>query len=585
MTRLSVWAPNAATVDAVCGGRRIALEPVLARTETGDRGWYTAVSDHLRPGTDYAIALDGGEPLPDPRSPWQPAGVHGPSRVVDHAAFAWTDGAWRGAGPLAAQVLYELHVGTFTPEGTFAAASEHLTDLHDLGVTAIEIMPVAEFPGTRGWGYDGVDLYAPHHIYGGPEGLKTLVDRCHAEGIAVILDVVYNHLGPDGNYLSRFGPYFTDRYQTPWGPALNFDGPDSGPVRDFVIDNALMWLRHYHVDGLRLDAVHAIVDTSAVHLLEELAMRVAALETQLGRELWLIAESDLNDPRLVRPPEVGGYGLDASWNDDFHHAVHALLTGERGGYYQDFGTIGDLATAYQAAYVFAGRWSAYRRRRHGRPATGLSGGQFVSYAQNHDQIGNRAKGERTANLLDIADLKIAAALVLSAPFIPLLFQGEEWGATSPFLYFTDHAGDLGRAVKAGRQREFASFGADPRDVPDPQAESSFGASKLDWAERAGEPHRHLLDWHRRLIAWRRTAGIAGLRLDQVRADYSEEGRWLVVALGADSVLMANLADHAQKVPFGDCDRASITLASEPGAVVAGSSVAMPSRSVALIGGG
>jgi maltooligosyltrehalose trehalohydrolase len=562
MTRFSVWAPAATTVALVAGSCRVALDA------GEDQGWYSAEVDDLGPGTDYAFSLDGGEPLPDPRSPWQPAGVHGPSRVVDHGSFTWTDHEWHGGGPLAPQVFYELHVGTFTPEGTFAAAADRLTYLRDLGVTAVEIMPVVEFPGARGWGYDGVDLYAPHHAYGGPDGLKALVDRCHATGLGVVLDVVYNHVGPEGNYLPCFGPYFTDRHPTPWGSGFNYDGPDSGPVRAFVIDNALMWLRDFHVDGLRLDAAHAIVDTSRVHLLTELAARVRALADELDRELWVIAESDPIAPRLIQPRAAGGYGLDAVWNDDFHHAVHALLTGERDGYYEGFGAIADLAGAYERASSYAGR-------------------QFVAFSQNHDQVGNRATGDRSSHLLATAELKIAAALVLAAPFLPLLFQGEEWGASTPFLYFTDHPDDLGGAVRAGRHAEFAAFGWDPDQIADPQATWTYAASTLDWDELHTGSHRELLDWYRRLIAWRRTAGPVGRAPSAVRTRYSEADRWLVVDLG-EVALAVNLAEQAQDLPLPALPDPCLALASDAGARLAPPAVSLPPRSVAIInqrGGG
>jgi maltooligosyltrehalose trehalohydrolase len=425
--------------------------------ERGDRGWWHAHVPSGAPGLDYAFSLDGGEPLPDPRSPWQPRGVHAPSRLVDHQRFSWTDQRWQ-APPLGSAVIYELHVGTFSPEGTFDGVIGRLEHLAGLGVTHVELMPVAEFPGVRGWGYDGVDLWAPHHAYGGPDGLKRLVDACHARGLAVLLDVVYNHLGPSGNYLGRFGPYFTSRFRTPWGDAMNFDGAGSDEVRRFVCDNARMWLRDYHVDGLRLDAVHAIADGSAVHILEQLAQEVEKLAASLGRHLVLIAESNLNDPRIVQPPSAGGYGIDAQWNDDFHHALHTVLTGERHGYYADFGRLADLATAFRRGFVYAGEYSVFRDRRHGRPAIGVSGNRFVVSAQNHDQVGNRALGERASLLMSEGRLHIAAALLLTSPFVPMLFQGEEWGASTPFLYFTDHAEpELVEAVRKGRCQEFAAF--------------------------------------------------------------------------------------------------------------------------------
>jgi maltooligosyltrehalose trehalohydrolase len=543
----------------------------------------TASGPSAGPGIDYAFVLDNGEPLPDPRSPWQPHGVHGPSRVVDHAAFPWTDKSWR-AGPLASAVIYELHVGTFTLTGTFEAAIERLGHLMDLGVTHVELMPMGEFPGARGWGYDGVDLYAPHHTYGGPEGLKRLVDACHTHGLAVILDVVYNHLGPAGHYLGRFGPYFTERHTTPWGPAVNLDGPDSEEVRRFFCDNALMWLRDYHIDGLRLDAVHAIIDTSAVHFLEQLAAEVRALEGRLGRHLVLIAESDLNDPRVERPPEVGGYGLDAQWCDDFHYALHAVLTGERDGYYADFGSLADLAQALKHGFVYDGRYSVFRRRRHGRSAAGLSGHRFVSFLQNHDQIGNRAQGERSSQLMSLGRLKVAAALVFTVPFVPLLFQGEEWGASSPFQYFTDlEDPELGRAVSEGRRHEFAAFGWPPEEVPEPQAFDTFQRSTLDWKERHREPHASLLDWHRRLIQLRkRVPALLNGRLDRLSVHFDEQARWLVVEDGAVTVA-CRLGSRAQYVPVQREQSSEVLLMSDPMIEVSSRGLLLPADSLVILG--
>jgi maltooligosyltrehalose trehalohydrolase len=491
---LEVWAPYADRVDAVVGGDRVAM--------AGDeRGWWRVeVAGAVE---SYAFSLDGGPPRPDPRSPWQPDGVHGPSRPVDHAVFPWTDQRWRGFH-LPSAVLYELHVGTFSEAGTFDGVVERLDHLVELGVDAIELMPVVEFPGRRGWGYDGVDLYAPHHDYGGPDGLKRLVDACHARGVGVILDVVYNHLGPAGNYLREFGPYFTDRHHTPWGEAVNVDGAGSNEVRSFIVDNALSWLRDYHMDGLRLDAVHAIVDTSAIPLLEELSTEVDHLAAHAGRSMWLVAESDLNDPRVVRSRDAHGDGIHAQWSDDFHHAIHARVTGERAGYYGDFGSLSDIAAALTRVFVYDGRHSVFRNRRHGRPVGELPGHSFVGYAQNHDQVGNRALGERLSQLVDLDRLKIVAAVVLCSPFVPMLFQGEEWGASTPFQYFTDHDDpSLARAVREGRRREFAGFGWKPHDIPDPQDPSTFERSRLQWAEVEKPPHAELVEWHRSLVALRR----------------------------------------------------------------------------------
>jgi maltooligosyltrehalose trehalohydrolase len=545
--------------------------------------WWSVDAPFMQHGVDYAFRVNGEGPFPDPRSPWQPQGVHGPSRWVDHARFAWTDAGWQQP-PLASAVMYELHVGTFTPEGTFEATIDRLDHLAELGVTHVELMPVAEFPGEHGWGYDGVDIYAPHHAYGGPKGFKRLVNACHQRGLAVLLDVVYNHLGPCGNYLSRFGPYFTDRYKTPWGEAVNLDGAESDEVRRFFIDNALMWLREYHLDGLRIDAVHAIVDTSAIHFLEQLAAEVKDLEARLGRHLVIIAESDLNDPRLVRRPEAGGYGLDAQWNEDFHHALHAVLTGERNGYYGDFGKLADLATVLTKGLVYDGRYSAYRRRRHGRPATGLSGHHFVGFLQNHDQVGNRAAGERTSHLLSPGQLKIGAALVLTAPFIPLLFQGEEWGTSAPFLYFTDHRDpELGEAVRRGRREEFVAFSWSPDEIPDPQAEETFHRSKLDWEEMAREPHAGLLEWHRKLIGLRRRSPtLSDGRLEQTEVAFDEAAGWLTVTRGPVHVA-CNLASRAQEIPRAAPSEKEILLASEPGCMIKGDRIFLPGYTVALLG--
>jgi maltooligosyltrehalose trehalohydrolase len=422
----------------------------------------------------------------------------------------------------------------------------------DLGVTAVELLPVAQFPGRHGWGYDGVDLFAPHEAYGGPEGLVRLVDACHARGLGVVLDVVYNHLGPDGNHLRRFGPYFTDRYHTPWGDAVNLDDAGSDEVREFFLANACQWLRDYHVDGLRIDAVHAFFDRSAVHFLEELAVRVDALSHQVGRPLWLIPESDLNDPRLVRSREAGGFGLHASWSDDFHHALHAALTGERDGYYEDFGGLAPVARALERVYVYDGAYSAHRGRRHGRRATGLPGTRFVGYLQNHDQVGNRARGERTSHLLSTGRLAVGAALVLTAPFVPMLFQGEEWAASTPFPYFCDHEDpELARAVRDGRRREFQAFGWDPETIPDPGDPETFASAKLRWEERERSPHRELLAWHRELIALRRaTPALSDGRMDRVRAHADEDAGTLRVERGP-LVIAANLSDEPRRIPAGD----------------------------------
>ena len=538
--RPAVWAPRPKRVDLVVEGRRTEMDE-------GEDGWWRSDLE-LEPGADYAFSLDGGPARPDPRSRHQPAGVHGASRVVHTARPG--HGNWRGFD-LPSAVLYELHIGTFTPSGTFAAAGERLAHLVDLGVDAVEVMPVNHFPGNHGWGYDGVALFAVHDAYGGPAGFQEFVDACHSHGLGVVLDVVYNHLGPDGNYLAEFGPYFTELYRTPWGEAVNLDGPGSDQVRRFFIDNALMWLGDYGVDGLRLDAVHALLDRSAVHFLEELSTAVDALERRMGRPLFLIAESDLNDPRLLWDPARGGYGLEATWNDDFHHAVHAAVTGETDGYYQDFGRLTDVAKALESAYVYTGDYSRHRERSHGRPADGLSGSRFLGYVQNHDQVGNRARGERLGHLVDGRLVELAAALLLTSPFVPMLFQGEEWSASSPFPYFSDHQDTgLAEAVREGRRREFAAFGWDPADVPDPQDADTFRSAKLDWSEIGVLPHQEVLGWYRALTRLRRqTPDLTDDRLDRVRTFCDEDQSTLWVQRG-NVVVAANFSDHPRSVEVG-----------------------------------
>jgi len=528
--RFEVWAPNAGRVE---------LDTVaeLILMTQGNGGWWSIeVPDGTV--TDYGFRLDGGEPLPDPRSPWQPTGPHGRSRVVDHESYRWSDADWTGL-VLPAAVLYELHIGTFSPEGTFDGAIARLDHLVDLGVNAIELMPIAEFPGSRNWGYDGVNLYAPHSAYGGPDACKRLVDAAHSRGVAVVLDVVYNHLGPEGNDLARFGPYFTDEFATPWGDALNYGGKGSDEVRRFVLDNALMWLRDYHVDGLRLDAVHAIHDPSARHILEQLAAEVHELQVTTGRSRWVIAESDLHDPRLLRPAEVGGYGLDGQWSDDLHHAIHTTLTSERHSYYVDFDGLRDLGATLRRGWPHAGRWSRFRERSHGQPFD-RPGWQLVGYAQNHDQVGNRAQGDRLSQQLPLDLLQVAAALVITAPFLPMLFQGEEWGASTPFPYFTSHADpELARAVTSGRRREFQELNDSPHPIPDPQDPDTFVRAKLDWHEVDEGDHARLLRWHRELLELRRTTpDLRDGRLDELATEVDEEAGTIVVHRGSISIAVS-----------------------------------------------
>jgi len=503
-------------------------------------GWFEVTLDGAGHGTRYAYVLDGERERPDPASRALPEGVHGPSEVVDTRAFGWTDGAWRGL-PLKDMVLYEIHVGTFTPEGTFDAIVPRLERLLALGVTVIELMPVASFPGARNWGYDGVGLFAPQRTYGGPTGLQRLVDACHARGLAVVLDVVYNHLGPEGNYLSEFGPYFTDRYHTPWGRAMNYDGDGARGVRDFVIANALYWIREYHVDGLRLDAIHSIFDASPVPILRELNQAAQQLARRMGRTVPVVAESDLNDRRVIDPVRRGGYGLAGQWSDDFHHAVHTLLTGERNGYYADFGSPEQLAKAYTDGFVYDGQSSVFRGRRHGTPTWDLPGERFVVCLQNHDQVGNRAQGERLSSLVDLERLKLAATALLVSPYVPLLFMGEEYGERAPFLFVADFQDpSLQAAVTRGRREEFTGFGW-PDDVPDPQDPETFARSKLTWSLQDSEPHRWLWDYYRTLLSFRRgypVLGAGGKR--RLSARVEEKRLVIVLREGADGVAAAGI---------------------------------------------
>lgn len=494
----TVWAPDKQSVSLEI----LSPAPQTVSLTKGDRGYWRAVVT-TPPDTRYGYRIDGGELRPDPASHFQPEDVHGPSAVVDHSAYLWGDRDWQGL-PLADYVIYELHVGTFSPEGTFEAIVPRLADLKALGVTAIELMPVAQFPGDRNWGYDGVYPYAVQTSYGGPEGLKKLVDACHQAGIAVVLDVVYNHFGPEGNYTAEFGPYFTEQYRTPWGSAINFDHAHSDGVRNFFIQNALHWFRDYHIDALRLDAIHAIYDFGAKHFLQELAEATALLSQAEGRPRYLIAESDLNDVRVIRPRDLGGYGLDAQWSDDFHHALRTVLTDENIGYYADFGRCEQLATAMEESFVYSWRYSPFRQRYHGSDARDRPPVQFVVSSRNHDQIGNRMLGERLSVLTSFDGLKLAAATVLLSPYIPLLFMGEEYGEEAPFLYFISHTdADLVEAVRQGRREEFADFHAEG-EAPDPFSRETFERSTLNWELRQSGKHQVLLSFYQALLALRRS---------------------------------------------------------------------------------
>jgi maltooligosyltrehalose trehalohydrolase len=506
----TVWGPNldSAAVQLVSQANR------LIAMEWQDSRYWQAIATDIQPGARYFYQLNGGECRPDPASHFQPEGVHGPSQVVDHQ-FDWTDQNWQGV-PLESMIIYELHVDTFTPAGTFEAIIARLKDLRELGVNAIEIMPIAQFPGShppheknqgndyRNWGYDGAYLYAVQNSYGGPIGLKRLVDACHREGISIILDVVYNHFGPEGNYISQYGPYFTEVYLTPWGSAVNFDDKHSPNVRNFFIQNALYWLRNYHIDALRLDAVHAIYDLGAFHILEELSDNVVALSAELGRKLYLIAESDLNDPQLIRPTAGGGYGIDAQWSDDLHHSLYALLTGDRTGYYEDFGKGEHLAKAFQQSFVYDWQYSTHRQRYHGRAPKGCSPSQFIICIQNHDQVGNRMMGERLSQLVSFEALKLAAGAVLLSPYVPLLFMGEEYGEEAPFTYFVSHSDpELVQAVRQGRKQEFAAFHCEGEPL-DPEAVETFLRCKLNWEKRKEGKHQVLWSFYQHLIHLRNT---------------------------------------------------------------------------------
>ncbi|WP_429886176.1 malto-oligosyltrehalose trehalohydrolase [Geoalkalibacter halelectricus] len=501
-----VWAPSCREVSL----HQVAPRDRILPMERQPRGYWRLMAEDMPPGARYFYRLDGERDRPDPASHYQPEGVHGPSQIVDHQRFSWSDQGWRGCA-LADLVIYELHVGAFTNAGTFDAMIERLPVLRELGITAIELMPVAQFPGERNWGYDGVQPFAVQHSYGGPEGLKRLVDACHREGLAVVLDVVYNHLGPEGNYLWDFGPYFTDRYRTPWGDAINFDGACSDEVRRYFLQNALHWFRNYHIDVLRLDAVHAIRDFSATTFLQELAEQTREFSLGNQRTCLLIAESDLNDPRVIRPAELGGYGLDAQWSDDFHHALHCLITGEALGYYGDFGNVGDLVKTYREGFAYAWRYSSFRKCRHGASAADRPAQQFVVCSQNHDQVGNRMNGERLIALAGFEAAKLAASAVLLSPYVPLLFMGEEYGEENPFPYFVSFEdAELIAAVRRGRKEEFEDFHA-AGEPPDPQSPRTFAAARLDWSKRDQPRHRAMLAFYRELLRLRRANPVLARR--------------------------------------------------------------------------
>ncbi len=579
MSTPALWSPYASSVELVTATGRTPM----TRSEDA---WWTSEAE-LGHGDRYAFSIDGGDPRPDPRGAALPDGPHGWSAWFDADAFEWTDGSWTGRD-LAGSVIYETHVGTFTPEGTLDSAIERLPHLVDLGVDVVELLPVGSFPGQHNWGYDGVAPYSVHEPYGGPAALQRFVDAAHGHGLAVWLDVVYNHLGPDGNYLGEIGPYFTDKHATPWGQGLNLDGPDSDEVRRWVLDNVQRWLRDFHIDGLRLDAVHELHDESALHVLEEMAREVDELAAATGRSLWLVAESDRNDPRTVTPRgdglAVGGQGLDGQWADDIHHALHVALTGETQGYYGDFAGPEALTKVLGTPFFHDGTYSSFRGRRHGRPVdpATVPGWRFVASLQTHDQVGNRALGDRLSGAqleLDPGVLACGAAMLLTSPYTPMLFMGEEWGARTPWQFFTDHTNpEIARLTAEGRRGEFASHGWDADDVPDPQDPATFASSKLDWSEPATAPHDRLLEWYRDLLALRRSEpDLRDARLGT--AEVSWVGRRLSVRRGGHLVLV-NLSDEPWDVDVSG----EVVLSWAPDVVVEDGRVSVPERSPVVLRG-
>jgi len=546
-----VWAPNLTHLAVRILGESPRTIP-LTRSLNSEDSEFGATVPQVGEGTDYFYVLEGKRERPDPVSRWQPHGVHGPSRIVN-PAFPWSDQDWSGI-PLKDFITYEFHTGTFSREGTFEGVIPRLPYLRDLGITAIEIMPVAEVPGSRNWGYDGASLYAPQSSYGGPEGLKKLVDACHQQGLAVVLDVVYNHLGPEGSYLPEFAPCFTDTHHNPWGKAINFDGPESDGVRRFIIDNALYWLTEFHVDALRLDAIHGIYDFGARHVLDELSDAFQTQAQRLKRQAWLIAESDLEDVRIINPRSKGGYALDAQWHDDFHHALYALLTGQREGFLMDFGTLGDLSKSIRDGFVFDWKHSRYRQRHHGSSSKDRPGEQFVGFIQNHDQIANTSRGKRLASLVSAGEQKLAAVLTLCSPFLPLLFMGEEYGETAPFFYFTsfeDHG--LANAVSEGRKRELGSHYSES-DFADPQALTTFERCKLDWSKTAASPYAEMLRLYRDLISLRKHRTCLGnCRKDLTEIWLNEQAKTFVMKrtdpAGGNALLIFNFSGKTQSVPI------------------------------------
>jgi maltooligosyltrehalose trehalohydrolase len=521
--RFLVWAPFIQKVETHIMSPR----ELIVLLEKDAQGYHQAIIDGVEPGALYFYRLDQDKERPDPASRFQPQGVHGPSQVVD-SYFSWQDQNWTGL-PLEKYIIYELHAGTFTEEGTFDAIIPYLDELIDLGITAVELMPVNQFPGNRNWGYDGVYPFAVQNSYGEPEGLKRLVNACHQKGLAVVLDVIYNHIGPEGNYFADFGPYFTDCYKTPWGAALNFDGPYSDEVRRFFIENILYWLTGFHIDAFRLDALHAILDNTPYIFIEQLAAAFHKQVEKLGRKAYLIGESSADNVRLIKSPELGGYGLDGQWNDDFHHSLHTLLTGENTGYYQDYGTLKHLAKAFREGFVYSGEYSLYRKRRHGTSSKNIPAERFVVFAQNHDQVGNRAMGDRLSQSVSFEALKLAAGIVLLSPFVPLIFMGEEYGETAPFPYFVSHSEpELIEMVRRGRREDFAAFQWQD-EMLDPQDEATFLRAKLNHNLRGEGQHKALLEFYKELIRLRKeTPALAQLSKENLEVKDFEEERVLYI---------------------------------------------------------
>lgn len=577
MHKFGVWAPKAQKMSLKW------RDQILPMDGPNKRGWWTLIVQEAQCGDRYAFLIDDDtNPYPDPRSQRQPDGVHGDSEIYDHSTFEWHDQLWRGS-PKTGAILYELHIGTFSKEGTFDGAIEHLKYLADLGVTHVEVMPVAAWAGNQGWGYDSTALFSTHEPYGGPDNFKRFVDACHATGLSVILDVVYNHFGPVGNYTTKFGPYLNENRKTPWGDAVNLDGEGSDEVRRFFVDNALMWLKEYHCDGLRFDAVHAFIDLSAVHFMEQLSLEVERLGATLSKEFYLVAESDLNDPRVVRSREANGYGMDSQWSDDFHHALFTLIYSPKdgeSGYYEDFGSFGDLHRALKHAYVYDGQYSIYRKRRHGRPTNGLSAHHFVHFDQNHDQVGNRGWGERLEHLVGTEVAKVSIGLLLTAPYVPMLFMGEEWAASSPFLYFADHEDEeMRQSVAEGRKREFAAFGFDG-EVPNPEDSKTYEMSKLKWEEQGKDKHADFLAWVKALIKLRRShVCLNDGDTHRLLVSTNEERRTLVMERDAARILI-NFGD--EPYGFGLLEGEKLELISREGTGVRDNYLELPPMTLAVL---